>query len=455
MGENIWSGDKGLCEYAASNTSKLLNGRVYPHNKDLRLEYQRDRDRIIHSRAFRRLQGKTQVFSPEKGDHFRNRLTHTLEVSQIGRTIGRVLLLNEDLIEAISLGHDLGHTPFGHSGEKILHEIITGKNSDERLDFNLQGGFKHNFQSLYIVDSLEMSGEGNRGLNLTLAVREGIIKHTCKTMKIEDGKDSIDYENLDLENMYMDQDFSITLEGQVVALADEIAQSTHDLEDGIRAGIIDINILISKLSDKLKELEEKTNEDCKKKEKKFFDYFKEELEPCLNIGTEDAIGVRNNLIRKLINLFIIDTTNYSKNTIKRYNHSENIESQDKTYIIEECLIENSKYVKIIREFLNHHIFESVISSQEIAQSDSKSKYLIRQIFKAYYEEPLQLPDYILERYYGQKGKKLERLNVYNDKAKIQKDLAFIRSICDHIAGMTDRYALSEYNKLYGTKYQYS
>lgn len=166
---------------------------------DIRTEFQRDRDRIIHSKAFRRLKHKTQVFVAPEGDHFRTRLTHTLEVSQIGRTLGRALNLNEDLIEAIALGHDLGHTPFGHTGEKVLDSLNPK-------------GFNHNRQSIRIVDFLEQD-KSRVGLNLTYEVREGIINHS--------GKKS-----------------SETLEGQVVNFSDRIAYINHDIDDAIRAGII-------------------------------------------------------------------------------------------------------------------------------------------------------------------------------------------------------------------------
>lgn len=182
--------------------SSNSRGRKYPEEEcRLRTAFQRDRDRIIHSKAFRRLKHKTQVFISPDGDHYRTRLTHTLEVAQISRTVGRVLKLNEDLIEAIALGHDLGHTPFGHAGE-------------QELDLLLPGGFRHNEQSLRIVDELEE----NQGLNLTWEVRDGIVNHTGLQ-------------------------FPHTLEGQVVRFVDRIAYINHDLDDALRAGIIKMNDL--------------------------------------------------------------------------------------------------------------------------------------------------------------------------------------------------------------------
>ena len=195
-----------LSPYACLNRDS--KGRLVNENKcDIRMPFQRDRDRIIHSKTFRRLKHKTQVFLSPTGDHYRTRLTHALEVSQIARTIGAPLRLNESLIEAIALGHDLGHTPFGHAGEDVLDKLFPG-------------GFKHYEQSLRVVDLLEKKGAG---LNLTHEVRDGIVKHSK-------GRKDILPESLD--------DLPETLEGQVVRLADIIAYVNHDLDDAMRAGII-------------------------------------------------------------------------------------------------------------------------------------------------------------------------------------------------------------------------
>lgn len=185
---------------AMAAKSKLSKGRNYEEPKcEIRTEYQRDRDRIIHSKAFRRLKHKTQVFLSPEGDHYRTRLTHTLEVSQIARTIARSLKLNEDLTEAIALGHDLGHTPFGHTGEKILNQLVPS-------------GFKHNEQSLRVADFLEIRN-GKQGLNLTFEVRDGILNHP------------LGYK-------------PATLEGQIVSICDRVAYINHDIDDAERANII-------------------------------------------------------------------------------------------------------------------------------------------------------------------------------------------------------------------------
>ncbi len=189
-----------LSKYAAKASES--RGRVLSEKKcDVRTEFQRDRDRIVHSKAFRRLMHKTQVFLAPEGDHYRTRLTHTLEVSQISRTVARALALNEDLTEAIALGHDLGHTPFGHNGESVLNEIHPG-------------GFEHNRQSLRVVEILEGNdGPGGRGLNLTLEVRDGIVNHTGSELPM-------------------------TLEGQIVKICDRVAYINHDIDDALRSGVI-------------------------------------------------------------------------------------------------------------------------------------------------------------------------------------------------------------------------
>src|SRR6266536_4229972 len=191
-------------------------GPARPMEGDVRTEYARDRDRIIHSRAFRRLKHKTQVFIPYEGDHFRTRLTHTIEVSQIARSAARALGLNEDLAEAIALGHDLGHTPFGHSGESVLDRLLRESHPEA-------GGFKHNFQSVRVVDRLEKRYE-EPGLNLTHDVREGMLKHTAWPKEFPFPLDFV--EGLRFES-------GGTLEAQLVNWSDEIAQQTHDLEDGL------------------------------------------------------------------------------------------------------------------------------------------------------------------------------------------------------------------------------
>ncbi len=209
-----------LIESENRNLSKLAlrsnetKGRRYQEPTcPLRMEFQRDRDRIIHSKAFRRLKHKTQVFIAPEGDHYRTRLTHTLEVAQIARTIARLLKLNEDLTEAIALGHDLGHTPFGHAGEAALNNLV-------------KSGFRHNQQSLRVVDCLESSEKNYPGLNLTFEVRDGILNHTGPTIPV-------------------------TVEGRVVRWADRIAYVNHDLDDALRGGVLNTENLPDRIIERL------------------------------------------------------------------------------------------------------------------------------------------------------------------------------------------------------------
>jgi dGTPase len=204
--------DNNLAPYGVR--SRDSKGRSYPENEPAyRTAFQRDRDRVIHTSAFRRLEYKTQVFINFEGDYYRTRLTHTLEVTQIGRTIARALGANEDLVEAICLAHDLGHSPFGHSGEIALNRLLKDN-----------GGFDHNKQSLRIVTKLERRFDGFPGLNLTWEVREGIVKHETEY----DISDASDY----------DPELRGHLEAQIANAADEIAYTAHDLDDGLRSGMI-------------------------------------------------------------------------------------------------------------------------------------------------------------------------------------------------------------------------
>jgi dGTPase len=427
-----------LSNFAARSNNPYLSKKLYNEEDDgdLRLSFQRDRDRIIHSRAFRRLMHKTQVFNANKGDHYRNRLTHTLEVCQISRSIGKNLDLNEELIEAIALGHDLGHTPFGHIGERTLHNIIHG-NLKQEIDINHTnfGGFKHNFQSLQVIDNIESSSEGYKGLNLTLAVRDGILKHTGNKIKcdvynktthrFELESQEISYASLNLENLNVDMP-SITLEGQIVAISDEIAQCTHDLEDGIRAGIIKLNDI---------------------KQNKIVLEVSNKYDINLDLLVEPYI-IRNTLIKHMIGYLVNSVCEESEKLIK-LNYENNIptfSSIDDVYKIN-CITLSQEIYSNLKE-LQQLITKLVISSQEVSQSDSKAEILIKKIFRAYYIHPQQLPDYVLKRYFIKTGREFNRNKLEEMKMKLISDGDFVRLICDHIASMTDQYAAREYKKLY-------
>jgi dGTPase len=316
--------------------SSQSKGRLRPEKEgEIRTCFQRDRDRIIHSKSFRRLKHKTQVFLAPKGDHYRTRLTHVLEVSQIARTIARALRLNEDLTEAIALGHDLGHTPFGHAGEAILREIHPG-------------GFDHYKQSLRVVDFLE---QGGKGLNLTYEVRNGIVKHSKgKGLIIPETK----------------ADRAETLEGQVVRVSDIIAYLNHDLDDAMRAGVI------------------KKSEIPKK-----------------------IVKVLGDTHSKRIDTMVKDLIYHSIGTdLGKLCMSDDISSA--TYML--------------RDFL----FESVYESDKIIEEFKKAKKILRDLY-AYYLEHMEKIFIAIPK-----------------KEKLNKN----RMVCDFIAGMTDRFALMTYERLF-------
>lgn len=434
-----------LEEYAARSNNEFLNHRN--NNETIeqdRMEYQHDRDRIVHSRAFRRLMHKTQIFNANTGDHYRNRLTHTLEVNQIARSIGKKLSLNDELIESIALGHDLGHTPYGHIGERTLHLIISGQKfiNDSEIQINNFGGFKHNYQGIQLVDNIEKSNNAYNGINLTLATREGILKHTGSQMKmatyndlsgkIEIIKQKVNYSSLDLKYIQVDNP-SFTLEGQVVAISDEIAQCTHDLEDGFRAGVIKMSHLLES---------ELINNVC--------DFYRIDFNKL-----EKTVDIRNTLIKKTIGFLI---NNVVTNSLIKINGLKKIPKfKDENDVFKDQIISFSTSgedgnVKEMHDKLSKIISTLVVASQQVSQSDAKAEYIISRLFKAYFIHPQQLPDYILERYFSKSGRSLNRLKIIDIIKELQTDPEFIRLICDHISCMTDQYAAREYIKLYEPEY---
>jgi dGTPase len=418
-------GKEIIKNYRGLANSKFLTQRKWTEKStynDERDEYQHDRDRIIHSRAFRRLMHKTQIYNANKGDHYRNRLTHTLEVMQIGRSIARLLDLNEDLIEAIALGHDLGHTPFGHIGERTLNHIM--KNGISDLVPATGQGFKHNYQSVRVVDNIESRCDDYVGINLTLAVREGIIKHTKLTM----GGEKIVFTPNDLcvEQFRMDLSHSITLEGQVVAIADEIAQLTHDIEDGVRGKIIPF--------DKFLKCDLVQN------------YLNSISTTVSDINTYNK---RNQIIKGLVGFLINDVKKASIVKIKNYHEKEGVPQffDELSVYQEKCINFSEDKIILQAERLSKSRDNWIISSQEISQADSKSEYFIKQIFKAYYMHPKELPDYVLGRYFDVRNTDDFDRSVIDTKI-MQRDPRFLRLICDHIAGMTDQFTAREYINLY-------
>jgi dGTPase len=361
--------------------SEKTAGRVYQEPEcKYRTAFQRDRDRIIHSKAFRRLEYKTQVFAYYEGDHYRTRLTHTLEVAQIARSIAQYLGANEDLTHAIALAHDLGHTPFGHAGEHALQDMMA--------DY---GGFEHNMQSLRVVETLETRYPGFPGLNLTFETRCGIIRHTST------------YDQAPPDAM---EKFIATpqpsLEAQIVNLADEIAYNCHDIEDGLRSGFFQTTDL-------------------------------EELD--LWNEVTDAVSHRHpaldrdmfiyQCIRSLIDMFIRDMIIATEEKLAQgdfHRPEEIMGSPEPTAVFSQTLQKK-------KESLNHFLFSRFYTHFKIMRMQFKAARLLEDLFTEFSQRPSQLPPQV------QKRLRLEQDSVH-------------RIVCDHIAGMTDRFALNEHRTLF-------
>jgi len=370
--------ERNLASYAMK--SRESRGRKYPEEEHpYRTCFQRDRDRIIHCNAFRRLEYKTQVFINHEGDYYRTRLTHTLEVSQISRSISRALRLNEDLTEAIALAHDLGHTPFGHSGEEALHKLMEKYGES----------FEHNRQGLRIVDELEQRYAQFPGLNLSWEVREGIIKH--KTPYDEPLVKEFDPQK------------SPTLEAQVVNIADEIAYTSHDLDDGLTSGYITEEKLMEVLL--WRETYEKIKEENKKIEKEQLKYHT--IKSIINQQVSDVLQKTEENLYK----FKIKTLDDVRNTGTLVSFSAEMEQKN-----------NSLKKFLFQELYKHH---------KVMRMVDKSRRFIEELFKVYIKHPQQLPPDIQEKI-----------------KKVKKESEVARIICDYIAGMTDRSVQDEYIKLF-------
>ncbi len=361
---------------ARSNESR---GRRFPENfKDDRPGFERDRDRIIHCAAFRRLEYKTQVFVNHEGDYYRTRLTHSLEVAQIARGIARRLRLNEDLTEALALAHDLGHTPFGHTGEEVLGKLMAAF-----------GGFEHNRQSLRIVDVLEERYPGFDGLNLSWETREGIIKH------------SSDYDRAGSEAMAdFDAGVPPTLEAQIIDLADEIAYNNHDIDDGLKAGLITPEELAAV---------ELWREIFALVERKY-------------PGIEKSRHIHQT-ISHLIGALIEDLVHASKSNLREHR----IESLADVRRHPAHLIAFSPEIRRknieLKRFLRQHLYRHY----RVERMRVKAERFLSELFACYVAHPTLLP-----------GELQKKFGVFGME----------RVACDYIAGMTDRYALDEYKRLF-------
>ncbi len=355
--------------------SQDSKGRVHPDDEpEYRTAFQRDRDRILHTTAFRRLEYKTQVFINYEGDYYRTRLTHTLEVAQIGRTIARALGANEDLVEAICLAHDLGHPPYGHSGELSLARLMRD-----------HGGFDHNKQSLRIVTLLENRYPDFLGLNLTWEVREGIVKHESEY----DKADASEY-NPDLHG---------NLEAQITNAADELAYTAHDLDDGLRSGMITTDMLAGIT---------------------LWEILVESTDWRGNVLDDLS---RHRLIRRLIGLEVTDIVYATHQRLRESNVKTVQDLQRLPYNVIVYSEDMHRRNRQLKDFLYNNLYRHY----RVVRMAEKAERIIGDLFTAYKKESAMLPDHI---------------------QPLIEERGLERTICDYIAGMTDRFASDEHNKLF-------
>ena len=363
-----------LASYAVH--SKDSKGRLHPEEEaDFRPRFQRDRERILHTTAFRRLEYKTQVFINHEGDYYRTRLTHTLEVAQIGRSVARSLGLNEDLVETICLAHDLGHPPFGHSGESALSRLMK--------DF---GGFNHNSQSLRIVTMLEARYPDFAGLNLSWEVLEGMVKHET------------DYDIAEAKQF--NPELRGHLEAQIANLADDLAYTSHDLDDGLRSGMITPNQLDGIA------LWEIINESIGRRRSE----------------TLDSLS-RHQIIRRLINFEVTDLIQSTDRYLRRSNVKTALDVQKLPFNVAGFSEDMYRRNRELKDFL----FSNLYRHYRVVRMAAKSEIIVTELFNIYLANPKTLPTEVQE-FIPERG--LER------------------TICDYIAGMTDRFAIDEYKRLF-------
>ena len=371
-----------LKSYAVRSVN--TKGRLYKEQENsIRSPYQRDRDRIIHSSSFRRLKHKTQVFVNSEGDHYRTRLTHSMEVSQIARTLARTLGLNEDLCETLSLSHDLGHTPFGHAGEEVLNQCM-----------RTYGGFDHNIQTLRIVTFIENKYYKFNGLNLTIETLDGLIKHNGPVKNIDLFKTIL---KNDLLKKIIIFDKFPSLEAQVASIADDIAYNNHDLEDGLRAGLFTIKKFgsipfISKLINKhVKNLKK----------------YRREI-------------IINQIVRELINIMVVDVIHTTNKNLKKSNPQSINDIYRQDCLMVDFSDEMKNVDKQIKDFLKINMY----NHKKVMVNTNKGKKIISDLFVYLTKNPLK----------------------YINKA-LFKDEIKERVVADFIAGMTDRYAINLHKKI--------
>ena len=375
-----------LQSYAASSLNSY--GRVVDEpGPDYRSEYQRDRDRIVHSAAFRRLEYKTQVFVNHEGDMFRTRLTHSIEVAQIGRSIARVLAINEDLTESIALAHDLGHTPFGHAGQDALNHCMRD-----------HGGFEHNLQSLRVVDELEERYAEFSGLNLTFETREGILKHCSVKRAAELG---------DVGRRFI-EGRQPGLEAQLVNLADGIAYNNHDIDDGLRSGLLTI--------EQLSEVH----------------LFQEQF-MLVNASypTLPERRVIHEVVRRMINRQVTDLIETSMECIAALSPRNIEEVRDAGQALIVFSEKMNGHNQQLKRFLRQHLYQHY----KVRRMSTKAERIISSLFNAFMDDPRLLPPDYYHR--------LEQVE--------RQDDGRARIVADYIAGMTDRFAIGEYERMFDPK----
>jgi dGTPase len=372
-----------LAPYAASEAQSRgrLHAEPPPGNRG---EFQRDRDRIIHSAAFRRLEYKTQVFINHEGDHFRTRLTHSLEVAQLARTIARNLQLNVDLSEAISLAHDLGHTPFGHAGQDALNSCMQP-----------YGGFEHNLQSLRVVDHLEDKYASFRGLNLSYETREGILKHCSLKNARKLGEIGERFIKRQQPN----------LEAQLANLADEIAYNNHDIDDGLRAELLSV--------EQMREVP----------------LFRRHHDDALKAHGDklNAKQARHETIRRIINTLVVDLTETSRANIK----AAKPKSIDEVRERDKPLMAYSEEVAAESRALKKFLFDNLYRHHRVYRMTTKAQRVVRELFGTLHGDVRLLPP-----------------DFYDEAKQAEDEAGRARVVADYIAGMTDRYALDEHERLF-------
>jgi dGTPase len=380
--------DARLAPYASR--SAFSRGRRYPSDEHpYRSAYQRDRDKVLYTPAFRRLQYKTQVFVNFEGDHYRTRLTHSLEAAQIGRTIARAVAANEDLVEAIVLAHDLGHAPFGHASEEALNELMTQPAVLKMLEPTTDpGGFEHNLHSLRVVDLLEGHRPDSPGLNLTWEVREGICKHRF----VPNHPELIEFQSTP----------QLSLEAQIADVSDEIAYDCHDVDDSLRAGLVTVSALAEN------------------------QLWRDALEQVRRRRSGlDPDDVQYQAVKLLIDRLVTDVVTTTLRNLERSGAG----SPDDVRSWPDRLVDFSLEIRPQARSLKTFLYTHVYYHYQVVRMKEKAKRLIQEIFNAYLVQPQQLPTHVSRR--------------------VQVDgIPLPRAICDYIAGMTDRYACDEHRKLF-------